>query len=370
MKIKTTLLATAVLLFSLTTGLFMNTTYACTGIRLIAKDGSVVYGRTMEWGAFNLHTRIAVFPRGYAFSGLTPDGLNGKKWKAKYGIVGMDMIGQDYIAEGMNEAGLAVGLFYHNGFARYPAYSKKEADISLSAKDVVAYILGNFATIAEVKKGMSQVKVVPVVEKIIGIPVYAHWMVTSPSGKSIVIEFTDGKMKIYDDPLGVITNGPAFSWHMTNLRNYIKLSALPNQDKVMGGIKFAPIGAGSGMIGLPGDFTPPSRFIRAVMWTQTARPTPTSTETVYEVFRILDNFNVPLGQAEGSGISYPKGMRSSTEWTTAWDLSKRVLYYHTMNNRRVRALDLKKIDFSKIGKEIVHLPLDKTPNEDIEYLKL
>jgi len=82
---------------------------ACTGIRLIAKDGGVIYARTMEWGAFDLHSRVAIIPIGYTFTGLTPDGNNGKIFKVKYGIVALDMLGKDSIADGMNGKGLAVG---------------------------------------------------------------------------------------------------------------------------------------------------------------------------------------------------------------------------------------------------------------------
>ena len=90
------------------------------------------------------------------------------------------------------------------------------------------------------------------------------------------------------------------------------------------------------MIGLPGDYTPPSRFVRAVAWTQTARPLEKSDEAIYELFRILDNFNVPIGAAEGSDSEETnlKGMRSSTIWTTGWDLTQKVLYFHTQHNRR------------------------------------
>lgn len=163
----------------------------------------------------------------------------------------------------------------------------------------------------------------------------------------------------------------AFDWHMTNLRNYVNLSNVAIPDKKIDDLDFTPLGGGSGMIGLPGDFTPPSRFVRAVAWTQTARTTPTTYETVYEVFRILDNFNVPLGAAEGSD---EKGdtekLRSSTLWTSAWDLTDHILYYHTQNNRRVRALDFKEIDFSNLGNNIIHLPLDKVNEQDIEYITL
>ena len=352
-------------------GVFMNSTQACTGIRLIAKDGAVVYSRTMEWGAFDLHSRIAVIPQGFSFTGITPDGENGMKWEGLYGFVGIDMLSQDAYADGVNEKGLAAGLFYHPGFASYPEYDASKADITISAKNVISFILSQYSTIEEVRKGMNKVMVVPVVEEALGIPVAAHWMITSPEGESIVIEFTDGKMKIFDDPLGIITNAPTFDWHMTNLRNYVNLSAVALPDKKIDDIDFAPLGGGSGMIGLPGDFTPPSRFVRAVAWTQTARHTANAYETVYEVFRILDNFNVPLGAAEGSDSqSKLEGMRSSTIWTSAWDLKDHILYYHTQNNRRVRAFDFKEIDFSNLGNDIIHIPLDKNREQDIEYITL
>jgi choloylglycine hydrolase len=349
------------------TGTNVNSVQACTGIRLIATDRSVVYGRTNEWGAFDMHSRVAVIPRGYSFTGLTPDGLNGRKWKAKYGVVGIDADGKDYLSDGMNEEGLAAGLFYLPGFTCYSEYETNKADNSITAIDVIAFILTQFATVDKVRKGMSKVRVVPVVEEEIGIPVAAHWMVTDPDGESVVIEYIDGEIRIFDNPLGVITNAPNFDWHMTNLRNYLNLSPVALPDRIIDNLDFAPLGAGSGMIGLPGDFTPPSRFVRAVAWTQTARPTETSSETVYEVFRILDNFNVPLGAAEGSdGNCSTEGMRSSTQWTTAWDLSECVLYYHTQHNRRVRALYMKELDFSILGNDYLHIPLDKNNRQDIE----
>lgn len=221
---------------------------ACTGIRLQSADGGIVYGRSMEWGAFDLNTRVDIIPRGYKFTGLTPDGLNGKKWIAKYGVVGLDMLSKDWIADGMNEKGLAVGLFYHPGFAVYPKYEKSKDSNSITAVDVASYILTQFATIDEVRRGMSEVMVVPVLEKAIGnIPVEAHWFVTSPDGESIVIEFTDGKMKIHDNPLGVLTNAPNYDWHITNLRNYLNLSQVALPGKKIEELDFKPLGGGSGI---------------------------------------------------------------------------------------------------------------------------
>lgn len=343
---------------------------ACTGIRLIAEDKSVAYGRSMEWGAFDLNSRVVIISKGHDFVGLTPDGYNGKKWRSKYGVVALDMVNKMALADGMNEEGLTAGLFYHPGFAKYTKYDSAKAGNAITAIDVVTYILTQYKSINEVREGMSKVTVVPVIDDSIGMVVDAHFIVTDSTGQSIVIEFTEGKMKIHNAPLGVVTNAPNFDWHMTNLRNYVNLSQVSIPDKKIQELDFKPLGAGSGMIGLPGDTTPPSRFIRAVAFSQTARKTLTSSETIYELFRILDSFNLGLGSAEGS-LHTQEGdnsLRSSTLWTTAHDTKNKILYYHTQHNRRVRMIDLKAIDFSKKVDSIIHLPLDKSKEQDIENI--
>lgn len=342
---------------------------ACTGIRLIAKNGGVVYGRSMEWGAFDLNSRVAIIPRGYKTVGLTPDGNNGKTYVAKYAVVGLDALGKDMIMDGMNEKGLAAGTFYHLNYAEYPEYNKKNAKNCVSSQEMLNYLLSQFATIEEVKEGMPKVDVVGVVEEALGITVQVHWIVTDQSGVSVVIEYKDGKIMIHDAPLGVITNNPYYCWHVTNLSNYIKLSPLPAKPLTLNGVKVAPLGAGSGMLGIPGDFTPPSRFVRAVAWTQTARPTEVAKETVYEAFRILDNFNLPLGPDGAEGSSHDAKtelMRSSTIWTTVWNLEDLVLNYHTQHNRRVRQVHLKEIDFDKLKGDIVHITLDDMKEQDVK----
>ncbi len=336
---------------------------ACTGITLKAADGAVVYGRTMEWGSFDLHSRVVLVPRGYKYAGHTPDGKPGFSWQAKYGVVGLDAVGKDMIVDGMNEKGLALGLFYHPGFAEYEAYNPADAGKSMGPTDLGQYLLSTCATVGEVRTALAAVRVVPVVEPALGITPPVHLLVTEASGKAIVVEFTKGELKVYDAPLGVITNSPNYDWHETNLRNYINLSPVALPGKAIGELNFKPLGGGSGMIGLPGDFTPPSRFVRAVAFTKTARPTKTGDETVYELFRILDNFNVPLGASEGIEEEKTSGMRSSTLWTSGYDTRNLVMYYHTQNNRRVRRVDLKKVDFTT-GTELLRQPMDKDRSQD------
>ncbi len=364
---------TLVLSILLTTITIFNTK-ACTGICLVAKDGGVVYGRTMEWGTFDLNSRVAIVPRGFKFIGSTPDGVNGIKYDTKYGFVGLDIIGTNFIADGLNEKGLSMGMFYFSGEVGYANYEKKYANKSLTSMDVTSYVLSQFSSVKEVKEKINDVLIVPVIEKAIGRTTDLHWMLNDKNGDSIVIEVVDGKFKIFDAPLKVCTNKPSYDWHMTNLRNYLNLTQNGFSAKTLNGVEIKPTGHGTSLLGMPGDNTPPSRFIRATIWTQLARELTTAEEAVYEVFRILDNFQLPIGDDTAEGniaadlLKSSDIMRSSTIWTTAWNLTDLTLNYHTQHNRRVRRLDLKEIDFGNMGTKIVHIKLDKEKKEDIDNI--
>lgn len=166
------------------------------------------------------------------------------------------------------------------------------------------YELTQFATVEEVREGLRKVRVVPVPEPAIGgIAPPIHLFVADQTGKTIAVQYLGGELNVFDNPLRVLTNAPSFDWHMTNLRNHINLSAVSLPTKSIEELDFAPLGAGTGFLGMPGDFTPPSRFVRAVAFTQRASKTPDGPETVYEAFRIPDNFNLAVGSAEGQGAS-------------------------------------------------------------------
>jgi choloylglycine hydrolase len=344
---------------------------ACTGLRLIAKDGSVIAGRTMEWGAFDLHSRVTAIPKGHVYYGTMPDGKQGLQYISKYNIIAIDLVGKDYIGDGMNEKGLYVGMFYEPGFAIFKDFDKKNADKSISSQDVASYILSQYSTIDEVKQGIANTNVVGVIESTLGIILQAHWMITDKTGKSIVIEYSNKELRIFDNTLGVLTNSPSYDWHLTNVRNYVNLTTNAYPPLKLSGEEYAPIGAGTGMLGLPGDFTPPSRFIRVAAWSHSTRELENSKEAVYELFRILDNFQLPYNAPATSEPSTSTDlMRSSTLWTTAWNLSDLTLNYHTQNNRRVRQLNFKNIDFSKNGIEITRIPMDEKKEQDIKELSI
>ena len=99
-----------------------------------------------------------------------------------------------------------------------------------------------------------------------GIVAGAHFFIQDKSGKSIAVEPVDGTLKVHDAPLGIMTNAPTYDWHMTNLQNYINLSVKDVEGAKLGPVTLPAFGSGSGLHGIPGDFTPPSRFVRAAIY--------------------------------------------------------------------------------------------------------
>ncbi|MEX0318615.1 MAG: linear amide C-N hydrolase [Ruegeria sp.] len=334
-------------------------TWACTGIMLTGSDGSIIRARTAEWGPFDLETKINVIPRGYAYTASEmPDGKQGASWTGRFGMVGISMLDHGAPADGINEAGLTAGLFYLPGFTEYQEYQPDLADNTIPGDLLASYVLSMFETVEEAQAGLADIRVVGVVDETLGFPFPFHMLVADRFGGRIVIEYIDGELTIFEAPLGVITNSPNYDWHMTNLNNYVNLSAIGLPSVEASGVTFAPLGAGSGMIGLPGDFTPPSRFVRAVAFSQTARDTEGGYDTVREAFRILDNFNIPADAAEGAedDVQSEDLLYSATQVTTASDSQNLAYYYHTMYDRTVHMVDLKQIDFEGMGNQMIVFP--------------
>jgi choloylglycine hydrolase len=283
------------------------------------------------------------------------------RWDGKYGFVTLTAYGQPYGPDGMNEEGLYVGVYYLPDFAEYGIYDAAKAEKSMSVGDLMQWMLSSFKTVDEIIANLSSVLVVNVDNKEFGgAALPFHYKIVDPSGNSKIIEIVNkGEVKVYDPYMGVITNSPTYDWHLINQRNYLNLSTLPNTPMTFEPYTLKPIGGGSGLIGLPGDFTPPSRFVRAAAFTASCRPLETSVDAVFESFRILDNFNIPLG-AQVPKEHLPTDIVSATQVTSSSDLKNKVYYYHTMWNRQIRKIDLNAIDFATVKEQIIDDDAAKT----------
>lgn len=338
--------------------------WACTGITLTVKDGSKVVARTIEWGGSNLNSQYVIVPRGYEQSSYIPGGQqNGMKFTARYGYVGLAVEQKEFIAEGLNEAGLSAGLFYFPGYGKYEAYNPANQSTSIADLQLVAWILGNCSTVDEVVKAIKTVHVVAIDPRASTV----HWRITDTTGRQVVLEIIEGEPRFYESKLGVLTNSPGYEWQLTNLNNYVNLYPGSAEPKEFGDIKLASFGAGSGFLGMPGDVTPPSRFVRAAFYQTTAPQQPTAIVAVNQSFQILNNFDIPIGIEFQAGQT-PTDIPSATQWTSSADLANRMLYYRTMYNSAIRCLDLKAIDFSRV-KYQAH-PLDNTQQQPIQMIRI
>lgn len=365
-KLKTTLtMKRLIILACLLAGSFFSSrAFACTGITLHTVDNTPVTARTIEWASTPLTSMYVVVPRGQEQQSFLPDGtMNGKKFSAKYGYVGIAVEESAFIMEGVNETGLGAGLFYFPQYGEYQPYDTTKQDQSLSDMQVVAWILSSFASINELQAALSQIRVISTDPRASTV----HWRITEPSGRQVVLEFINQRAHLYENPLGVLTNSPEFTWHLTNLNNYVNLSAGSINHRQVGRLNLNAFGGGSGLHGLPGDMTPPSRFIRAAFFQSTAPRLGDEDATVVQAFHLLNNFDIPVGIQFTDPREVPN-MPSATQVTIASDLRNQRLYYRTMYDSSIRCIDLRSIDFKRVKFQFAALDTDK--RQPIEEIKI
>lgn len=332
---------------------------ACTGISLTATDGSYVQARTIEWAYGALKSEYVVIPRGERLRSYTPTGANGLEFTARYGVVGLAVVEKEFIAEGINEAGLSAGLFFFPRYGSYQLYDAAHNARTLGDLQVVQWMLTQFASIDELMAAVGKVDIVGLEKSAV-----IHWRIGDPSGRQVVMEIVGGKVHFYENKIGVLTNAPGFEWQMANLENYVNLRAGTAPNLTLGEVTIEPNGGSSAMLGLPGDFTPPSRFVRAAFFRNTAPERATGLETVLQAFHLLNNFDVPIAIENPAEKSLP----SATQWTAAIDLTARRVYYKTAYNNNIRMIDLRSIDFSKV--KYASYPLDTVQQQPITEIRL
>jgi len=314
---------------------------ACTSIRVKTADGLVFYARTMEYGQ-ELGSKVAIIPKGTNFVGTLPDGASkGLPFTAKYGFVGMNALGVNNLSDGMNEKGLVVGGLLFPGYAGYEPYASDASGSTIAQFELVNWLLSQCATVEDVRRDIGKVRVCQGPTTLNGVTAGSlplHYTVHDATGASIVLEYVDGKLNIHENPLGVLTNSPDFTWMLTYLSNTVNISATNVPALDLAGYVVRQTGQGSGMLGLPGDFTPPSRFVRMVALTQSALPVKGADAGLALSMTIIGNVDIPKGavrQKDASGTEY-----DVTQWTVAADVSRGRYYFHTAADKNWRYVDL------------------------------
>jgi len=320
---------------------------ACSVFRVIAKDGTIISGRTMEFG-HDMGYAMIVVPRNKSFTSPTPDGITGLKWKTRYGYVANNVLGkEDGISDGINEAGLSFSLLWYDGDMQWPTISPQDKSPALANIVFGSWVLGNFSTVKEAAQAIARVKVFGIKNPELGGAVLpGHFILYDAKGDCIVIEYEKGELHIYDNPLGIMTNAPNFPWMLTNLRNYVGMNDSMLKPGAFGGQTFNTTGHGSGMFGMPGDITPPARFVRMAVTTKYA-DTPGNAENALNLAQhIVSSLHIVRGMAVDRDKSGKIIASETTQWSTYRDLTNRVYYFRTYDNFNLRKIDLKRLDFN------------------------
>jgi choloylglycine hydrolase len=307
-----------------------------------AKDGTVVAARSMEFPA-GMPTQLAVLPRDYAGTAPVGDGTDPREWTARYGVVGMGLFGHaDWLVDGLNTAGVSAHLLYMPG--GYCTYRTPKGDgTDLPQLNLLAFLLGTCASIDEVKAAMAGVNVVGL-DPGMGFVPPLHCLVHDTTG-SVAIEFHPGETRVVDNPVGLATNAPFLEWHLTNLNNYVGLSALNPQEEVVGGLTLSPLGQGAGLRGLPADYTPTARFVRLFSTLRLLEQATDATAAELLALHVCNVFDIPPGL-----IREPLGsclVAEVTDWDAVLNLSTPRYAYRMADNPETYVVDLATVDFDK-----------------------
>ena len=312
---------------------------ACTGIVLWSLDGVTVPARTMEF-SFDIRSNIVVVPPGTKITTLSWDDKNeGFTYEAKYGFAGANCLEKPVVVDGVNEKGLYFGAFYFSGDAKFEKVNEKNRDLAISSEELGNWILSQFSSVEEVRAALPKKAIVgSYIKEIDGVAPF-HYAVSDSTGASVVIEYTESGISIHDNTVNAVTNNPTFDWHKTNLRNYVGLSPVNREEATVGRQTLRPFGQGTGMFGLPGDHSSPSRFVRAVAFANTSLPAANAADAVFNAFHILNTFDIPKGSIRESSSD---SLTDYTVWTSAADTESAIYYYKTYKSQAVECVNVRK----------------------------
>ena len=331
---------------------------ACTEIRVTAEDKTVVVGRSMEF-MIDLMSYIVVEPKDYPHTSELPKTCSRSSsaitWTNSYKIAYLDALSSPFSGDGQNDAGLSVGALLLRGFSKYQTVPKDKCGSAISNLEFTAWILGNFATTEEVRRAWRKDSFPLMWEQPLkGNTFELHWSITDKSGDGIIIEYTEQGPKLHENTIGVVTNSPPYDFHMLNLRNYVHLSKFAHDPLVLGETTFPPTGQGNGLLGVPGDLTPPSRLVRSAAMVHFADKTKKSDEAVNLAFHIMNTVDIPRGVAASHDH---EDMADYTSWIVVKDLTNKAMYFRNYEDLTVRVIHLDKVTPGKKLKIKVGTPI-------------
>lgn len=333
---------------------------ACTVLLVKDTVGNAYKGRTLEF-PMQIPTELTYYPAGTSVVSKTPDGEKGMSFDTRFAMIAMTFAavpGAELptIVDGANDQGLTISANEQSGTMLAPVGTDNSK--IMSAADFATWVLGNFRTVDEVKSAVADVEFwLPIVPIVGNEALPLHYAVFDKSGAGIVVEFLDGKVSVHDNPVGVLTNGPAFSWHLTNLNNYTMTNVDENSGQ-LGNLKLETPDAGIALSSLPSAETAMGRFVKAAFYATYVRKASTPDDQVTTLSHIMNNFDRPydltvdIDTTGGDGGSSKGTSSEVTDWTVMNDLSRNLYFVRSINSRNWSVVDLNKLKDVKTSKSL------------------
>lgn len=296
----------------------------CTCIDFKTKDH--YFGRTLDLD-YRFGEKVIITPRDYRFALK-----NGSALRTKYAMIGMASLRDGYplYAEATNEMGLSIAGLHFPGNAYF--FPEKKDRFNLCPYELIPYFLGLCTAVADLREILSRLNItdIPLTEDTPVAPL--HWMI-SDGTECIILEQTEDGLKIYDNPVGVLTNNPPFPYHLANLNNYMNLTPCCPENRFSDKLNLQQYGMGMGAIGLPGDASPTSRFVRASFAKFNSVCGEDEESSVTQFFHILDSVSIVRGTALTKA-----GLDDLTNYSCCINATRGIYYYKTYGNSQITAL--------------------------------
>ena len=301
----------------------------CTAATYKTKD--FYFGRTLDY-EFSYGDEVTITPRNYNFNFIKKGNIN-----SHYAIIGMAHVLEDYplYYDAINEKGLGMAGLNFVGNANYKEKEEKEKD-NITQFEFIPWILSQCATVKEARNLIQKINLlnIPFNDNL---PVaQLHWII-SDSEESITVESVIEGIKIYENPVGVLTNNPTFDKQMFGLNNYMNLSTKSPENSFAPNLKLKEYSRGMGAIGLPGDLSSQSRFVRVAFTKMNSISGEGEKESVIQFFHILNSVDQQRGCC-----NLGDGKYEITIYTSCCNTSKGIYYYTTYDNHQITAIDMHK----------------------------
>ncbi|MCY9807677.1 linear amide C-N hydrolase [Lentilactobacillus senioris] len=312
----------------------------CTGIEMISRQGNAFWGRTQDFEQHFEYSGVKI-PKGYEFKeAYTP-------FKSELNVMGIvwanDIHKSPVLLDGINDYGICGGSFYFDHFYKYAPTKEIHAQnkVAIRGEELCTWILTHYKSLNDIVNNLEHdVGITNEIGPMMGMSVPQHCVFQDETGREIVIEpSVSNGFRIFENPVGVFTNAPTFDWHLTNLKNWLEKTSLRTYSyKVNEPVNnFSLDELTSGLVGIPSDYKPESRFLRAA-YSKLLSIEVDDNEALNQIFQLLTAVNTPKGSLRIHNDD-KENLVAWTQYTSGYDIKNKDLYAFTYDNRNLRILN-------------------------------